>query len=1439
MSSSVTGEVRKIEFKKFNLSASVERLLAFANTNSNDQPIDATLLAESIVTLSANLKAGNKSEAFEWLASRLKAQRRFENKSSSKLSPVSLDSNLARSFAISEVFFNKVKEVWGRDIVTMVLLTDKDSRLENLVQQNGTKLTALREEWFQFVTRDNYHLKYEEWALWWKQAGFNPSPGEVAKSDLTKVSESSSQKNTTPSQSSSRETGSRSQPPVASEPIDIFLSFSMDEILAVRKVKEFLTASGFKMGVWDEKRLETSNWVREENARLDSAKVVLVFLGAKGWGPIHVQQAESAARLRKQVLPVLIGNPKKSDLAKLRYLFPKSEILELDIANDSNLQQLVGRIALLGVTAPGIGDTKQTLPNIEAERKNTAATAPIIQTIVNGDNKDRYDLLTTLKKVDNINRVQLSAALREAIQKYSLDPEKSNSTAFRAPEETPAIRSWLISALVICHEASPENKKLLLRYLDPKTEPSDYVRFWNLAGVYAQKVPWLEEAIEVCSNHKSDPSNTVLLLAQLAGRQQDLNMLREMLFLSNDERKWSILRALRIVAIPEMVPDLCKFLTTVEDTKPLAYDAFYALIHPEIILLSSKNLQEHFTVEAIIRKLCTVLLESDHNGKSNFATLLLCFDESTVNVQLESLKQDAELAQVAVELENVLDVLRPKQLFELSDAGFSSDIINVKNDFLGIEVDVKTLTAVMLSRDVEPPLAIGLFGDWGYGKSFFMDSIKNEVEKVRIAPNYSEAKFCKDTVQINFNAWHYVDANLWASLVSHILSELSTYVSPEPSLEEKQTKFIEELKSSQGIVKEVQAQKAIAQKEIEDKQRLLRESQAKREKKKIELRELNPDDIYKLLGDKEQKAITSVLSDLGVPGLVKSVSDLESAIKETSTTSGRIISLFLSLFRSTNAFILIGLLITVMVLIPWAIEYVNKTASFKDLIGEAGKQIANFAALLTTISVIIKKSLTHVNSCVSRISEYKEKAEKLLAEKRLQPSADEEKLQKEINDLAAREVEIQMVLDSAAKRVAELEERIRLIREERSLGRFLTERVKSDDYRKHLGLISTIREDFESLTKKLSQAHLETAALDSSQPKFRKVDRIILYIDDLDRCPANKVLDVLQAVHLLLAFKLFVVVVGVDPRWLLHSLATQFTAFQNHEQNRKTSVEGEEWETTPQNFLEKIFQIQFSLQPMSSTGYKKLIKNLLSNKSSSAILARKGDGVAESKPSELANVERATGAETKPEVPAQETPDNVKLKEKGRELNLIPKMVEDPIEEKRQVSQPESSTQEKFVIDDDALLIRDWEVAYAETLFTLIPSPRGAKRFSNVYRLLKAAVLKKDREKFEGVANIPGDFQVPMLLLALVTGAPEDAVKLFPKLQSLLELKSIKEALKELARESNGSDKSHSTMIDNISKLVNTPNFKDDVELFKYWIPRVSRFSFDLSRILTKEETAG
>jgi len=95
-----------------------------------------------------------------------------------------------------------------------------------------------------------------------------------------------------------------------------------------------------------------------------------------------------------------------------------------------------------------------------------------------------------------------------------------------------------------------------------------------------------------------------------------------------------------------------------------------------------------------------------------------------------------------------------------------------------------------------------------------------------------------------------------------------------------------------------------------------------------------------------------------------------------------------------------------------------------------------------------------------------------------------------------------------------------------------------------------------------------------------QIDRVIFYIDEPDRCPAERVVEVLEAVHLLLALKLFVVVVGVDSRWLVRSLQRHYQAQLSPDEVTVPQRQDDwvYWDTTPQNYLEKIFQIVFSIR---------------------------------------------------------------------------------------------------------------------------------------------------------------------------------------------------------------------------------------------------------------------
>ena len=147
---------------------------------------------------------------------------------------------------------------------------------------------------------------------------------------------------------------------------------------------------------------------------------------------------------------------------------------------------------------------------------------------------------------------------------------------------------------------------------------------------------------------------------------------------------------------------------------------------------------------------------------------------------------------------------------------------------------------------------------------------------------------------------------------------------------------------------------------------------------------------------------------------------------------------------------------------------------------------------------------------------------------------------------------------------------------------FLKGRSTADDYRKRLGVVSTVSEDLAMLSRLVATYNETEGAMRPGGPP----NRIVLYIDDLDRCPPARVLEVLEAVHLLLAFPLFVVVVAVDTRWLTRALHEALPLLQ---QKARPGVA----RPTATDYLEKIFQIPFWVEPLDDAARHRLLRGLM------------------------------------------------------------------------------------------------------------------------------------------------------------------------------------------------------------------------------------------------------
>jgi hypothetical protein len=220
----------------------------------------------------------------------------------------------------------------------------------------------------------------------------------------------------------------------------------------------------------------------------------------------------------------------------------------------------------------------------------------------------------------------------------------------------------------------------------------------------------------------------------------------------------------------------------------------------------------------------------------------------------------------------------------------------------------------------------------------------------------------------------------------------------------------------------------------------------------------------------------------------------------------------------------------------------------------------------------------------------------------------------------AQQDRLRTAVDVTAAEVSELEAELRNLTAAGQLAGLVIDRAGSGDYRSRLGLMTQIREDFQRMATLLATAaHDETSDTldqtadtgltagsdragdaDAVGDQLPRIDRIVLYIDDLDRCPPHRVVQVLEAIHLLLAVDLFVVVVAVDPRWLLRAITAHYRdlldipADTPGGQNEQVDPDDEElWRSTPAQYLEKIFQVVLTLPPLDTNGYRQLVRTLL------------------------------------------------------------------------------------------------------------------------------------------------------------------------------------------------------------------------------------------------------
>ena len=344
-------------------------------------------------------------------------------------------------------------------------------------------------------------------------------------------------------------------------------------------------------------------------------------------------------------------------------------------------------------------------------------------------------------------------------------------------------------------------------------------------------------------------------------------------------------------------------------------------------------------------------------------------------------------------------------------------------DLLERTDDVRTLATLIAAAGTRPPLAIALLGEWGSGKSSLLLQVHDMVAGLA---TYSRALpgaslFAANVQQVQFNAWHYSDDQVWTGIVDHLfraLTDADTEVGGE------------------GAAPDI--------------------AEVERAREELERR----------LSDKRR--------------------DLTSLV-ERSVTAGPTADLR-SALRRGKAQILVGTV---------------------------------FAAFAAGGRVAVRWVLAHLGGTIDTARKGFEKGSVL------------------VDEVAGLRGSLAAEVAQARSDVAALEDRLVQITAAARLAQVLRSQSDPGAYADARGIVGRVYDTLRQLDEALQALRIEQRAgvTGSAQPPL---ERIVLYIDDLDRCTPKRVVDVLAAVHLMLALPLFVVVVAIDALWLLNALESHY-----------------------------------------------------------------------------------------------------------------------------------------------------------------------------------------------------------------------------------------------------------------------------------------------------------
>jgi WD40 repeat protein len=427
--------------------------------------------------------------------------------------------------------------------------------------------------------------------------------------------------------------------------------------------------------------------------------------------------------------------------------------------------------------------------------------------------------------------------------------------------------------------------------------------------------------------------------------------------------------------------------------------------------------------------------------------------------------------------------------------------------------------------------------------------------------------------------------------------------------------------------------------------------------------------------------------------------------------------------------------------------------------------------------------------------------------------------------LAARQQDYQREISALQDQLARIDAAARL-------ARFLDDRAEGGTYRPYQGLLGQVRADLDWLSADLAAARGQWESSGRVGPP--PLERIVLYIDDLDRCPPRRVVEVLEAVHLMLALDLFVVVVAVDARWLIRSLEYHHRELfrvnpghaEGHSRQLSNAYDEDKHDggelATPIDYLDKIFQIPFVLPPLKPEATAAYLRSLLPEpaRQPQAGTARRntGEGPRTSAAHARTHAPDETSLAGDDQDRANDQAGAVELmgpdRFRSRERHLR--------DRGHRGTGPRGSVAAE--LRPQSLQVSPAETEFMTRLGGLLPTPRAAKRLVNIYRLVRIGIPATELAEFAGDES-GGPYQAVQVLLAMLAGHPLFAREVFQKVICGTQAEDLTAVVEEVRERGTGT-----AAFENIHACLTEVRGKAPLavstSLCQQWCPRLARYSF-------------